>query len=462
MQKIVSILAGVILFGNTLVVAQDILPENLGTDAYSVQYRAAFGILNQFRNANPVVQAYENKLNPLERLLESIKTQLRNFIASLGSETPPSPATPPLVPEPPTPPTTCANQLPILNGAEDRTIIANNSQFPLEYDGTFKDFQHTINTPDWPGITSDTVSLSLTSNKYIAAKFTTNNLSQTYRFQFGGPGNIEGGPTNGQVVTISECPGDFTTHLNQSTCKISSSRMRWSTDLNADPNIYCKLQKTHTYYFNIVHSNNSENDNYSTTDCPFNHCGVLGSQSPESISNITNTTPTVCSTQLPILDGNEDIHPEDYSDVAAGNNTHIFPGVEGSAMSFGIDSGKYVALEFNSGLIPYLGARHGLVTPSNAQGGIPNGGTSYSISECPGDFSTHLNQRGCLKVGGLQQMRWSVGQPIAPDSSFCNLELNKTYYMNFVHAANSPNYDISTCSDPDCGVLMTTVTIISK
>jgi hypothetical protein len=452
----------------SLVTAQEALPPNLGTDTYSTQYKIAFGVLNQFRNQNPAVQAYENRISPLQRALQSLKTQLRNLMASFENIdeeiTPVDPVDPdpvdPIIPVPPTPPpsrncgiaqppilggnediapedyseiaagghpfpgsfggsmgfsidrgkysalkfnsgTTTVNrakhvlttpstgqgpipvgntyaisecpgdfsthldqpaclkvggfqtlkwsigadstdpaychldknkiyymnfihsitpsngfttsscgvnscgilmssvpvdytppisspslncavdQPPILNGAEDRTIISNGTNNPFKYDGTFKDFQYNQNTDDWPGGTSDAFGLSLNPNQYISASFTTNNTSQTASLIFGGTGNTQGPLPDGQIVAISKCPGDFSIHLNKPKC-ISFRSLRWSTNPNANENTHCKLDKLTNYYFNIVHSNNSENDNYETSDCAReNHCGIIAAQTLE-------------------------------------------------------------------------------------------------------------------------------------------------------------------------------------
>jgi hypothetical protein len=178
----------------------------------------------------------------------------------------------------------CISQPPILNGAEDLTIIANNSPNAGEYDGTYKDFQNLPNPEDgvdWPGNFGDSISLSLNRNMYISAQFTTNLLSERGRFQFSTPGNTQG-PASAVTIAISECPGDFTTHLDQNVCLKSvgpSGSMKWATDASASGS-YCKLENNTTYYLNIVHSITAA-DNYSTSACDSTYCGILAVQVEE-------------------------------------------------------------------------------------------------------------------------------------------------------------------------------------
>ena len=176
----------------------------------------------------------------------------------------------------------CTSQPPILNGAEDTTILANNTPNAGTYDGTFQGFQNNGGaTGDWPGSWGESISLSLTTGRYISASFTTNNLNQSGRFQFSTPGNLQG-PASAGAIAISECPGDFATHLNLPKCQKlvgPSGSFKWSTDPSADPNSYCKLEKNTPYYLNIVHSITPEA--YTTSACTSSYCGILAVQVEE-------------------------------------------------------------------------------------------------------------------------------------------------------------------------------------
>ena len=182
-------------------------------------------------------------------------------------------------------PSCSGNAAYVLNGAEDRTVVARFGVPTLFYNGLYRNLQLSPANIEWPGTTSETVSLTLERNKYLAAKFTLDSV-QEYKhvFQFGIPGNIEGPSPNRLTATISDCPGDFNEHLNQTRCKVTGGSFRWATeDSGANFNFYCKLEKGKTYYFNLIHSDNSEGNNYSTSDCPFFECGTLGAQYKSSL-----------------------------------------------------------------------------------------------------------------------------------------------------------------------------------
>lgn len=185
--------------------------------------------------------------------------------------------------------TNCISQPPILNGNADTTIIAISPILPAgSYDGTYKDFQQVPSPIDWPSNFGDSISLRLDRNQYLSARFTTNSLSVKGRFQLATPGNTQGPSSSGTLV-ISECPGDFTTHLNQVKCQRlvgASGGLRWATDSSASASTYCKLEKNTVYYLNIVHSISPTNsvdpaDNFSSSLCGTSFCGILATQVQE-------------------------------------------------------------------------------------------------------------------------------------------------------------------------------------
>jgi hypothetical protein len=82
------------------------------------------------------------------------------------------------------------------------------------------------------------------------------------------------------TITISECPGDFNVHLNQARCKSSGTAtgpLYWSDMSDANPQLYCKIERNKIYYLNIVHSNDSPD--YQSSGCVLypniNFCGIL-------------------------------------------------------------------------------------------------------------------------------------------------------------------------------------------
>jgi hypothetical protein len=172
-------------------------------------------------------------------------------------------------------------QPPILAGAEDRSIVANNGG-GITYDGTWADIRNISTDTDWPG-TSNNIKISLTRNQYISASFNSGIIDVNGQLQVTSPTAFEGPDSGAHSFSISECPGDFSVHLEQAKCK-ATGFIRWSTDPLANPVLYCKLEQNKQYYLNYVHSDNSEDDNYNTTDCvngaALGYCGAI----------LTNTT----------------------------------------------------------------------------------------------------------------------------------------------------------------------------
>ncbi|MFK8012161.1 MAG: hypothetical protein AB8B80_08990 [Marinicellaceae bacterium] len=174
----------------------------------------------------------------------------------------------------------------ILGGNEDRTILAQGLSAPTEYNGLFSDIYNNSGTgvpQPWPGSIGSSINLNIEKNKYVAAQFTTSNQSVDAQFLSQLPSNNEGIPPSGYTVSISECPGDFNVHLNQPACLKSAATFRWTTTPNppGPAGFFCELDQNKTYYLNIVHSTNAQNDNYGTSSClaqTANSCGHLAAQ----------------------------------------------------------------------------------------------------------------------------------------------------------------------------------------
>ena len=183
----------------------------------------------------------------------------------------------------------CSTQPPILNGDEDFTIRLipgatggekGSSSNPAIYDGTYDDIAP---GSGWPGIFGTQSFFNLTSNKYIAMQFSSDNTNVIANLVFTPPGNGQGPPSTATTVSISECPGDFTTHLNQVRClRIGGAipNLRWSQNPDTNTLTHCKLEINRIYYLNIVHSNDVEND-YKITDCTSTNCGAIFSHTNE-------------------------------------------------------------------------------------------------------------------------------------------------------------------------------------
>lgn len=167
----------------------------------------------------------------------------------------------------------------ILNNEEDRSIRANGTSVGGDYNGTFIQFYGTTipSTTLMSQLMGSTFALSLTSNKYIAAQFNVGNETLQAKFQYTVPGGTQGPAPSDFTAAISECPGDFNIHNNQSTCIKNgiSGPLWWSSNPNSDPTKYCLLDKNKTYYLNMVHAVSGSN-NYATSTCGFSYCGILG------------------------------------------------------------------------------------------------------------------------------------------------------------------------------------------
>ncbi|WP_395374395.1 hypothetical protein [Marinicella sp. W31] len=138
-------------------------------------------------------------------------------------------------------------------------------------------FQDGTNNIPWGEATGVTVRYGLSKFKYSALDFVSpsGNLTKKVFFENGRP--ADGGPAN-YTVAISECPGDFSVHLNQNFCKVSGSTptLRWTTDPAVSSR--CTLEKNKQYYLNIVHSLDEANG-YTNSICPdAAECGVLFSE----------------------------------------------------------------------------------------------------------------------------------------------------------------------------------------
>lgn len=123
---------------------------------------------------------------------------------------------------------------------------------------------------------------------------------------------------------------------------------------------------------------------------------------------------------------------------------------------YALQNNTYTSLFF---IAPELDSNHTngkltMIPPGNSQG-PGSAGTTISISECRGDFTTHLNQSNCLRIGGgTPSMRWALDTGTIPGATHCLLIPGQVYYLNIIHANNPSNdFSTSTCSSENCGVL---------
>lgn len=176
------------------------------------------------------------------------------------------------------------DQPPILNGLEDRTIRLIPGAFgnqlgtpgnPAPYDGNYEEIVN--GGGQWPGNTGGQSFATLSRDQYIAMEFTTSAENETGRLIMVTPGNGQGPPPSAVTVSISECPGDFTTHLDQDRCRVvggGSPSLRWSQDPSTPGTTHCLLKQNTRYYLNIVHSNSVATDFFESS-CGFPFCGII-------------------------------------------------------------------------------------------------------------------------------------------------------------------------------------------
>ncbi|MCB1603950.1 MAG: hypothetical protein R3F25_07850 [Gammaproteobacteria bacterium] len=168
----------------------------------------------------------------------------------------------------------------ILGGAEDRSILATFAGVsPGTYNGKYEEIFNTTNPVAFPGDVGLTMYLSITRNQYVAAQFNSGTPGRYARYSLNPPGNDQGPLSSATTITISECPGDFNVHLGQSTCKSNGSAtgsLYWSDMPDANPSLFCKIDRNKTYYLNIVHSNDTVN-NYQVSGCDSSnsYCGLI-------------------------------------------------------------------------------------------------------------------------------------------------------------------------------------------
>ncbi len=156
---------------------------------------------------------------------------------------------------------------------EDTTILSSGGGPGQSYNGTYIGMFPGSGATAWPGSSAQSLSLTIHRDEYVAAQFNSGNTDYTGNLVLVPVTGDEGPASFGTTWVISECPGDFNTHLGQSACK-STSTLRWSTE-GTDGSARCQLDKNKTYYLNIIHSWNTASDYASK--CSSAYCGLLGS-----------------------------------------------------------------------------------------------------------------------------------------------------------------------------------------
>lgn len=329
----------------------------------------------------------------------------------------------------------------------------------------------------WPGSTWSSEMFNIKKENFLSLKFTVDDLEahykwdNTWRLQLTAPGNHIWAHA---IITmsISECPWDFSVHLNQNLCKWY--QLYWSTDASANepfanaPNPdardgkFCILERWKTYYWNIVHSK-SEEDNYQTSSCISSSwsCGVLVTQ---TVSNdfLYPAQPNGKRNVYTERQWNEDEKDNLNSKTISWPANNVRASVEAF---------KYTALEFktwNEKLAWMLDAFWNMYRHNNWYDIAPT--TVMAISKTPGDFTKSL-WRGCsLNNGWIDWAVWytveEVDSPYTPYDltlfprwwSFwiwtCLLEKNTTYYLNIMQWGMSNKYTTCEADDNECSLTL--------
>ena len=121
-------------------------------------------------------------------------------------------------------------------------------------------------------------------------------------------------------------------------------------------------------------------------------------------------------------------------------------------LSSGVSRNEYLALKFKTHVTDETTASFIFANPP-LNIGPPSQGTTYSISECPGDFRQSLGK--CLKLSSsASSLFWST-EGIYLDSQVCNLDKNKVYYFNIINSNDAYSFEISSCPQQEthCGIM---------
>ena len=152
-------------------------------------------------------------------------------------------------------------------------------------------------------------------------------------------------------------------------------------------------------------------------------------------------------------------HPFTYDEVfneAPGTTVEAFPQVGNRAVSFALESGKYVALRFKtpSNLGASVGGNWGAFSTNYIFQGPPfpsSNGVSYAVSQCPGSFDVASACKGQWNGTEGSYIAFAAPEASDPYHLLCKLERGKDYYLNIITAPlASPQ--VSACGGSSCAV----------
>lgn len=120
-----------------------------------------------------------------------------------------------------------------------------------------------------------------------------------------------------------------------------------------------------------------------------------------------------------------------------------FPG--GTDDDIEVEEGMYAALRFETGTTP-LGVTGRFAFNAIFSTEVRNGRKIVTISECAGDFTEQVDPL-CRREVFVGSIEWTMGPGNEPS---CNLEQNKTYYINILYTEDDgPDYRWSCSAWPD-------------
>lgn len=132
-----------------------------------------------------------------------------------------------------------------------------------------------------------------TTHTDVLINLATNQYAQAVNFRYPTPQNFRrridfvSPPTNYNkanqtTVSVSSCPGDFSTSAACVKVVAPFTSMRFSNNPNDSASIYCILEPGETYYFNVVHSPDPYNQSPSCLSSSDNECALFFTETPSN------------------------------------------------------------------------------------------------------------------------------------------------------------------------------------
>jgi len=205
-------------------------------------------------------------------------------------------------------------------------------------------------------------------------------------------------------------------------------------------------------------------------------CFKTGNSTPATTSTsvvVAGSTDTTCTGVTPVFPtrantvgvkyGNragifvQSSHDQVFNDDPS-TSVEGFPQLGNRSVSFQLSGGQYLALPFTvpANMTTSAAGQWGAFDTNYIGGAWPtNNGISYSISQCPGDFSAALSS-ACKKQWTGQDgdyLVYAAPEVSDPTGSLCKLTRGKTYYLNVI-TGTLANPTTPQCTSGQCAVSM--------